>query len=269
MEGDPVNPPDRRHGWWSGLSGGTKAFISALAGGLTLAVVTGPLGPVLTDLGAWINPFERGRHDLRVAVTSIRQSHQAGWIIPKPSAQIASPLGKDGRWDDWIQHEGGVRAETMSLEVSLQGATEKAVLITGMGVEVTDRRPPLAGTHVVVDPGAGAVDSRYFSILLGDPPTIALVAPPSGSPPDISDAGRPVGFPYSVSQSEFEYFTIYVHAGACDCEWIGRLHWVVDGTQGETVIDDDGEPFRITSTANAHTTALYRSGDPTPTLIPD
>jgi hypothetical protein len=156
----------------------------------------------------------------------------------------------------------------MSLEISLQGGSDKAVLITRMDVEVTARRPPLAGTHVF-EGGAGAVDSRYFSVLLDDPPTVEPFAPPSGSPPDVDAAGRPAGFPYSVSQNEFEYFTIYVQARACDCEWIGRLLWVVDGIQGETVIDDNGSPFRITSTANALTTAQFRSADPTPTLSPN
>jgi hypothetical protein len=69
---------------------------------------------------------------------------------------------------------------------------------------------------------------------------------------------KPVRFPYKVSQTDPEVFYIAVNTKKCDCTWIAELFWTTRGKNGSTIIDDNGRPFRVTSSGNS---ASYYSND--------
>jgi hypothetical protein len=60
-----------------------------------------------------------------------------------------------------------------------------------------------------------------------------------------------VTFPYEVSDEESETFWIVASTDGCYCTWTAELLWTFGQTEGSTVIDNNGEPFQTTSTANA------------------
>jgi hypothetical protein len=265
----------RRHRdtWWSSLTGGTKAFISALVGGIVLTLATGPLGPILKDLGTAINPFEGSKNTPRVVVVAQSQDFTNGWIVPKPLERIGIlPIFAGGSidlkaWEKWELRENAVPADSMNLSVSLQGGSAKSVLITGLEIRIEHRRAPLSGTWVG-ELGGGAVYSRYFNVDLDHPsgaPEVKAYAPPPGRSNEIP--GEVVDFPYFISESELEYLVLVIRTRECDCEWTGELHWIVDGRTGNTRVDNNGKPFRITASENATTRAIFRSADPQPRLV--
>lgn len=260
----------RRDSWWSGLTGGTKAFISALVGGVALLLVTGPAGPILDDLGKTLNPFEKSKHYPKVVVEARGQDPTRGWIIPKPFEQIGDLPVAGGSfddlnaWNEWELRENAVASNRMTLRVSLQGGSAKSVLITRLEIKIEQRRAPLAGIWVG-EIGGDDVPSRYFSVDLDHPsgtPEVEAYAPPPDSPAESRNFGEVVGFPYAVSESELEYLVLYVSTGECDCEWTGVLHWIVDGNTGSTHIDNNGKPFRITASKGATANATFSYGDP-------
>ncbi len=171
------------------MTSGTKAFISALVGGVALTLATGPLGPILKDLGTALNPFEKSKNTPRIVVVPQRQDSTNGWIVPKPLERIGSLPRFAGdsidlnAWKKWEFRENAVPADSTTLGVTLQGGSAKSVLITGLEIKIEQRRAPLSGTWVR-ELGGGAVHSRYFSVDLDHPsgtPEVKGYAPPPGS----------------------------------------------------------------------------------------
>ena len=54
----------------------------------------------------------------------------------------------------------------------------------------------------------------------------------------------PASFPYRVSNSDVEVFLIDAHAVDCDCTWELVLDWSRGSEKGQTVVNDNGSPFR-------------------------
>jgi hypothetical protein len=125
-------------------------------------------------------------------------------------------------------------------------------VITDLTVDTVRRLPPPKG--VLVAPfGGGAFGHRYFDVNLDEqPPT---VTPVSGE----FDNTKAVDFPYRVSVTDPEVFTILASTRRCDCSWRAQIHWVYHGKNGTTAIDDAGQPFRTTSSARS-TTYIAQKG---------
>jgi hypothetical protein len=113
-----------------------------------------------------------------------------------------------------------------------------------MDVEVIARRNPIDGVEVHAVCG-DLVPIRYMTVdLERRPPVITASVDDRSLSPDASEVvNEPVIFPYRVSRSEPEVFSIYAQTRTCHCTWRARLRWVAGDKTGEYIIDDDGKPF--------------------------
>ena len=68
---------------------------------------------------------------------------------------------------------------------------------------------------------------------------------------------NPVTFPFTVSDSDPEIFTLTVGPGpTCDCEWTANLAYTQDGKSYTALIDDHGKPFHAVPTDHLPTYSL-------------
>jgi len=119
-------------------------------------------------------------------------------------------------------------------------------------VEIIRRAPPPKGVNVIPF-GGGVVGSRHFEVDLdAHPPTVTTLDAEF-------DPEKAVDFPYKVSRTDPEVFTIIAYTQKCDCSWRAHLRWTYHGEKGSTAIDNGGQPFRTVSSANA-TPYIAREG---------
>lgn len=170
------------------------------------------------------------------------------YVFTRPINSLAYPSSGDltqaEAWDTWAHHNGGIEADLTGVQIVIEGRTADPVVITDLTVETVRRGAPPTG--VMVAPfGGGAFGHRYFAVNLDKkPPT---VTPVSGE----FDNTKAVDFPYRVSTTDPEVFTILASTRTCDCSWRAQIHWVYHGENGTTLIDEAGRPFRTASSARS------------------
>jgi hypothetical protein len=121
-----------------------------------------------------------------------------------------------------------------------------------------ERNQPLRGIHVDYEPAGDPVYMRWLEYDLDEAPP-KLVG--GGDDREIPTKQKdPIHFPHRVvwDGSQPEVFVIVATTQNCDCKWVGKLYWEVNGKQRVTIIDNHGKPFRTTSDSNAPT--YYSSG---------
>jgi hypothetical protein len=249
------------------FQGGRKWAAGIIIAALT-AVLTQAFTGAFSSVGSGLWAAIRGRDPVEIAVSSdfvTFQKQHLGlpeYVIPRPLDQIAAPPGQDQeieKREQWAANLGGVQANHMDVQVTILGRSAEPVILTNLRVRIVSRRFPLRGTHITYGPIGEGVFERYLSVNLdSSPPKITdsvdqrfLV---EGDPKD----EKPVRFPYKVSQTDPEVFYIAVNTKKCDCTWIAELFWTTRGKNGSTIIDDNGRPFRVTSSGNS---ASYYSND--------
>jgi hypothetical protein len=127
------------------------------------------------------------------------------------------------------------------VELSVQGTSDTAVVLTALRVRVAGRSDPAPGNAYAMDQGCGgALTPRYFDVDLDKDRPIARAA--AGN-----DAGTPipaVRMPYRVSATDPEVLLVTARTQGCDCRWYLELDWSSQGRTGTVRIDDRGRPFR-------------------------
>jgi hypothetical protein len=249
------------------FQGGRKWAVGIIIAAIT-AVLTQALTGAFSSVSSALWAAVRGEDPVQIAVSSDSVTFQKqhldlpGYVIPRPLGQITVPPGQDQeveKREQWAADLGGVQANRMDVQVTVLGRSSESVILTNLRVRIVNRRPPLLGTHITYGPLGEGVFERYLIVDLdSSPPKITdsvdqrfLV---EGDPQD----EKPVRFPYRVSQTEPEVFYIAVSTKTCDCTWVAELFWTTRGRNGSTIIDDNGHPFRVTSSRNA---ASYYSND--------
>jgi len=179
--------------------------------------------------------------------------------IPPPPSIETAPIGSR---EQWARRVNGVDGGSTQVEVTVTGATDRAVVLQGLDVEVTARKEPLDAVEVHAVCG-DLVPIRYMIVDLDQrPPTITASVDDRSLAPDASEAvNKPVTFPYRVSRSEPEVFSIYAQTRACQCAWRARLRWVSGDESGDYIIDDDEKPF-ITHGTEGLTSYVSNFGEP-------
>lgn len=202
-----------------------------------------------------------------LAVTvRVSDGHCTEWFGPGPLEEIeftsSPPVDSDGVaiWSGHPAAEGGGPASPQGFFFTVQGRTEADVVLTGLEVHVEERRPAPLGV-VLDDQCGGAGAFRWLGVNLdSDPPEILSYFSESladlGDPTVTEDELEPVRFPYHVSASEAEVFSVTAYALDCDCEWWIELSWESMGRSGTTRIDNEGELFRTIGLSNAVGTCL-------------
>lgn len=179
--------------------------------------------------------------------------------IPPPPSIETAPVGARERWSRRV---GGLDGGSTQVEITVTGTKDQAVVLQGLDVEVIARKDPIDGVEVHAVCG-DLVTIRYMIVDLDQrPPTITASVDDRSLSPDASEVvDEPVIFPYRVSRSEPEVFSVYAQARRCHCTWRARLRWVSGDRTGESVINDDGKPF-VTHGTDGLTRYISNFGEP-------
>lgn len=165
------------------------------------------------------------------------------YVVARPPAKVPPPPApQDAR--AWASAQGAVHGKETLVELSVQGTSDTAVVLTALRVRVAGRSEPAPGNAYAMDQGCGgALTPRYFDVDLDkDRPIARAVAG--------NDAGTPVPavrMPYRVSASDPEVLMVTARTRGCDCRWYLELDWSSQGRTGTVRIDDRGRPFRTSA----------------------
>ncbi|MGY1545633.1 helix-turn-helix domain-containing protein [Streptomyces sp. MN6] len=191
------------------------------------------------------DPAPAGPPPLTWSVDSHAWAYGCGhdYIVAKPPAQVPPPPApQDAR--TWAATQGAVHGGETLVELSVQGRSDTAVVLTALRVRVAGRSAPASGNAYAMDQGCGgALTPRYFDVDLDkDRPIARAVAG--------NDAGEPipaVRMPYRVSATDPEVLMVTARTEGCDCRWYLELDWSSQGRTGTVRIDDRGRPFRTSA----------------------
>ncbi|WP_062648874.1 helix-turn-helix domain-containing protein [Streptomyces maremycinicus] len=162
------------------------------------------------------------------------------YVIDKPPTQVPPPPAEQDA-GPWATAQGAVHGRETNVEISVQGRSSTAVVLTGLRVRVVGRTAAVPGTAYAMDQGCGgSLSRRYFAVDLDkDRPVAHSVAG--------NDAGTPipaVSLPYRVSSTDPEVLLVTARTETCACDWYLELDWSSQGRAGTVRIDDRGRPFR-------------------------
>ena len=194
---------------------------------------------------------------LTVAVQESEEYCRDGWIVAKKPSQLSEPHGEPIDWPAWAKREGGVRANRHEVILTIQGTTEARVVIDRIRVDVLEpRRPPIRGTIIDILCGE-PFEYRYLEANLDrNPPTMTSKTTGSISgEPDVRL--EPAKFPYQVAVDEAESFVVSSVVSKYDVDWRVEVDLSSQGRTGTVVVDDNGQPFHTSSSANAEATCVW------------
>ncbi|SES46798.1 Helix-turn-helix domain-containing protein [Streptomyces sp. yr375] len=171
-------------------------------------------------------------------VWALHCSHD--YVIGKPPAQVPPPPVEQDA-GPWASAQGAVHGHETNVEISVQGRSSTAVVLTALRVRVVGRAAPAQGIAYDMDQGCGgSLSRRYFAVDLDkDRPVAHSIAG--------NDAGTPipaVSMPYRVSSTDPEVLLVTARTDTCDCNWYLELDWSSQGRTGTVRVDDHGRPFR-------------------------
>ncbi|WP_444875804.1 helix-turn-helix domain-containing protein [Streptomyces rishiriensis] len=162
------------------------------------------------------------------------------YVIDKPPTQVPPPPAEQDA-GPWATAQGAVHGRETNVEISVQGRTSTAVVLTALRVRVVGRDAPVPGTAYAMDQGCGgSLSKRYFAVDLDKDRPVAH--PVAGN-----DAGTPipaVSLPYRVSSADPEVLLVTARTETCACAWYLELDWSSQGRTGTVRLDDHGRPFR-------------------------
>lgn len=160
-----------------------------------------------------------------------------------PGTVVPPPPPQDRR--SWARALGGVDGGDMKLELTIQGISQEAVVLHGLHVRVLSRNAPLEWSSYSMGEGCGGgITPQSFDIDLDE-------GRPRSKPVAGEDRGAVVpakDFPYRVSSTDVEVFDVNAHVEGHDVTWYLELEWSSGDQSGTLRIDDNGEPFRTSST---------------------
>ena len=199
---------------------------------------------------------------------SIEVDEQSGlcddWVTKQSVEQLnaALPIPMDvvsyGDWADWEPVSDGVRARTNKVLLTVQGVNSTQVVINDIRAVVQARREPVAGLALTRECG-GEGAYRLLEVDLDEEPPSAIPSetgytePPPGEP---EWSITPIRFPYEVSVEDAETFAINGSTDDYDVDWVIEVDWTSAGSSGTIVVDNNGQPFRATSTSRAKECAI-------------
>jgi hypothetical protein len=162
------------------------------------------------------------------------------YVIGKPPAQVPPPPAEQDA-GPWAAAQGALHGRETNVEISVQGRSSTAVVLTALRVRVVGRASPAPGTVYAMEQGCGgSLSKRYFAVDLDkDRPVAHSVAG--------NDSGTPipaVSLPYRVSSTDPEVLLVTARTESCDCNWYLELDWSSEGRTGTVRVDDHGRPFR-------------------------
>ncbi|MER7726209.1 helix-turn-helix domain-containing protein [Streptomyces sp. NPDC096323] len=197
---------------------------------------------------------EKGSGFQGVPVTSTISSYNWDWpcgqyylLDRDPQGMPPVPDVQDRARRNWSAQLGGVDAGKMLIELTMQGASQQAVVLTGLHVRVVKQAPANDWPAYSMGEGCGGgIAPQTFDIDLD-------AGAPVSRPVAGEDGGRVVAaknFPYQVSSTDVEVFHLNAHTEDHDVTWYLELDWSSGGRKGTLRIDDNGRPFRTAAMGN-------------------
>jgi hypothetical protein len=176
------------------------------------------------------------------------------WVFPTTANKLPAAT-QTSREDDAISYataNNGILSDGSIITLTVEGASDHAVVLMRMHVIVLRRRPAVRGTFVgFTSAGGGGPNPsiRQFSTssLDNDPVGLALVTGRDQNGNDLPT----VSFPYQVSADDPLVLEIAPYATKYEVDWQMELDWVADGVAGTTIVDDYGKPFQFTGSSAA------------------
>ncbi|MFF7339373.1 helix-turn-helix domain-containing protein [Streptomyces sp. NPDC008163] len=146
----------------------------------------------------------------------------------------------------WARALGGVDGGAMKLELTVQGTSAQAVVLTGLRVKVLSQRAPVQQSAFSMGEGCGSgIEPQSFDVDLDD--SRPALRPVAGKQGDETVPAK--NFPFRVSSSDVEVFDLDAHVEGHDVSWYLELDWSSGGRTGTLRVDESGEPFRTSSIA--------------------
>jgi plasmid maintenance system antidote protein VapI len=157
------------------------------------------------------------------------------FLVNSAPAQMGPPANEQDA-PRWAAAYSAVSSDEQRIALTVQGAGADTVILEALHVRVITKDAPLAWNDYSMGVGCGgAVDTKAFDIDLDD-----------GSP-TVTVKGGQRDFPYQVSESDPEVFTVNAHTKAHDIRWDLTLDWSSGGRHGTVHIDNGGDPFRTSA----------------------
>ncbi|MFI6030707.1 hypothetical protein [Amycolatopsis magusensis] len=179
------------------------------------------------------------------------------WVTDKDVTKIREPMPSDAAsygWKEWPAVADGVQGSGGRHNLIIQGKGNARVVLTEATVKVLAKRPPVTGKTLDKECGGDGVFRSMSVELDKNPPVVSSKFEADDVMPGAPDyETKPIKFPYTVALEDPESFFIEGNTENCDCDWVLELTWSSQGRTGTTRIDNNGVPFRTTSTANAPT----------------
>ncbi|MFE9497078.1 helix-turn-helix domain-containing protein [Streptomyces collinus] len=165
------------------------------------------------------------------------------YVIRKDPAQVPPPPVQQDA-GVWAATQQAVPGQQTMVQISVQGKSSTAVVLTALRVRVVSRGTPVTGTAYAMGQGCGSdLPPRNFSVNLDVDRPIAHARPGN----DSGKLAPAVQFPYRVSAENPEVLQLTATTDAYDCDWYLELDWSSQGRTGTVRIDDHGRPFRTSS----------------------
>ncbi|MGW0853762.1 helix-turn-helix domain-containing protein [Streptomyces sp. NPDC002690] len=223
----------------------TKPSASASASASPSSSATASDGPDATASPAKKGTVSSDAVPLSATISSYNWDAPCGQytlLADDPSDVPPPPPPQDAR--SWGRSLGGVEGGGQRLELTVQGSSSEAVVISALHVRVVARKAPLAWNAFSMAQGCGSsILPRSFDIDLDDSqPRTEPVAGKQG------DAVVPAqDFPFRTSSTDVQVFDLDVHVEGHDVSWYLELDWTSGDRHGTLRVDDRGEPFQVSS----------------------
>jgi hypothetical protein len=210
-----------------------RAVVIAVVGALVGGVVA-----FLTNRNPLVDPIH-----VAVAYDGAAYSSSGfGMFMPQGLAvRTTVPAGGGGAIHQSLLSRGGADVGATRLRLTIQGASEKPVAITGIRAIVESRGQPQRGTLAsYLSAGAGPIVGLGLNLDESDPIARTIS----------KDYPFPLRSPYfdhkviTLAKGETVSLSIWARAETCDCQWRLEMTGIVDGEERTWIIDDHGEPFR-------------------------
>lgn len=143
------------------------------------------------------------------------------------------PINYCNGFHDWGRRLGSADVNTTHVRLIAQGATDSAVIITGLSARVLDRKA-VNGLNVEC-PSQGEAQIRVLTINLDSHnPSASYLMENRRSP-----------FGFTVKKGETEVFDVTASTSSSEItDWDLLLHLTVDGKEQSIEVQDGGKPFR-------------------------
>jgi hypothetical protein len=233
--GIPKPPGD-----WRNWSTRRRAMVAGLAAVVAGVLIAGILVAVNRTDNAEAKLLSIGRSEVNLGDLC---AGQKGWAFPQSIDSL--PWAYHVNDEGWVAKYGGVPVSGNYYAFTLSALTSDSVVIEGVDPEVISRAEPVRGVYPAPwTGGCGGILPSVFRVNVDNTPV--SVNPVAGD--NFGMPIPPVPLPHRIDYNQPEVWHVAAVTETCNCEWVARVRWRSGDRTGVITLDDNGKPFRVTST---------------------